>query len=249
MASDKGSTKTVVVPYKDSESGKKEQVARMFDNIAPTYDRLNRIISLGIDNYWRWRAIRLLRPIQPKRILDVATGTGDLALACMKLQPEKIIGVDISEGMLELGREKVAKKNLSQFIDLRTGDAENRPFDDNSFDALTVAFGVRNFEHLEKGLKELHRVIRPGGKAVILELTTPKRFPFKQFYEFHTKQLLPRIGKRLSKDDSAYTYLPESIKAFPEGERFTAMLRHSGFPEAKHIPLTFGVCSIYVGQK
>ncbi len=241
--------KEVVVPYQESELGKKKQIAQMFDNIAPRYDLLNRLLSLGIDNWWRWRAINQLKSLQPKEILDVATGTGDLALAMMRLNPDKVMGVDISEEMLAVGREKIRKRGLQEKIELRVGDAENLPFDNNSFDAVTVSFGVRNFENLEQGVTELYRVLKPGGKLVVLEFSKPKRFPIKQLFGFYFKYILPTIGRLVSSDDSAYTYLPASVQAFPEGAAFTDILIHSGFKTSQCIELSFGICSIYTGQK
>lgn len=238
-----------VVPYKTSSNSKKEQVATMFNNIAHRYDLLNHLLSLGIDKWWRWRMINQLKDIQPKSILDVATGTGDVALASMRLKPTKIIGVDISKEMLAVGKEKIIAKDLENTIDLQLGDAENLAFTNNSFEAITVAFGVRNFEHLEKGLGELYRVLRPKGKLVVLEFSKPKMFPIKQIYNAYFTYVLPLIGKFISKDQSAYTYLPDSVKACPEGETFLNILQTIGFKSTKCINLTFGICSIYVGSK
>jgi demethylmenaquinone methyltransferase/2-methoxy-6-polyprenyl-1,4-benzoquinol methylase len=238
-----------VVPYKEEKSGKKEQVARMFNSISGNYDFLNHFLSLGIDITWRKKAIKMLTEIQPKMILDVATGTGDFALAAMKLNPDKIIGIDISEGMLEVGRRKIRERNLTDKIDLQKGDSENLPFEENKFDAAIVAFGVRNFEHLEKGLSEMLRVIRPGGKIVILEFSKPRQFPFKQFYNFYFKFILPKIGKWVSNDQSAYTYLPESVQAFPDGDQFIELLSRLGYKNTACKPLTFGISSLYTGTK
>lgn len=237
-----------VKPYNEQGS-KKEQVANMFNNIAHKYDFLNRSLSMGIDIIWRKKAIAQLKEIQPKIILDVATGTGDVALEAMSLNPDRIIGLDISTGMLELGREKIAKRNLSAKIDMVEGDSENLPFEDNKFDAVTVAFGVRNFENLLKGLKEINRVLRPGGKLVVLEFSQPKNFPIKQLYWFYFNNILPLFGKMLSKDDSAYTYLPESVKAFPDGQNFLDVMNQAGFKDSKAKTLTFGISSIYTGLK
>ena len=237
-----------VKPYNEQGS-KKEQVANMFNNIAHKYDFLNRSLSMGIDIIWRKKAIAQLKEIQPKMILDVATGTGDVALEAMNLNPDKIIGLDISTGMLELGREKIAKRNLSAKIDMVEGDSENLPFEDNKFDAVTVAFGVRNFENLLKGLKEINRVLRPGGKLVVLEFSQPKNFPIKQLYWFYFNNILPLFGKMLSKDDSAYTYLPESVKAFPDGQNFLNVMNEAGFKSSTSKTLTFGISSIYTGLK
>jgi demethylmenaquinone methyltransferase/2-methoxy-6-polyprenyl-1,4-benzoquinol methylase len=238
-----------VVPYKEEKSAKKEQVARMFDNISPNYDFLNHFLSLGIDRGWRRKAISLLKSVHPKEMLDVATGTGDFALAALKLNPDKITGVDISEGMLEIGRKKIKARGLNDRIVLLTGDSENLPFAENKFDAVTVAFGVRNFENLEKGLSEIFRVMKPGATLVVLEFSKPARFPFKQFYNFYFKAILPLIGRIVSKDKSAYTYLPESVQAFPDGKRFEGILIKVGFKNTTCTSLTFGISSIYTGQK
>lgn len=240
----------IVKPYKEKESGKKEQVADMFDNISPTYDVLNRTLSLRIDVVWRKKAIKSLQEIQPKVILDVATGTGDFALQAIKsLKPEKVIGVDISQGMLNVAKEKIKTQQLEGIFEVKLGDSENLPFDDHSFDAVTVAFGVRNFENLKNGLSEIHRVLKPGGKAVILEFSNPKKFPIKQLYGFYSKTVIPALGKLISKDASAYTYLPESVEQFPDGEAFTSVMEASGFKTTKARPQTFGICTIYEGLK
>lgn len=238
-----------VVPYKNQSSGKKEQVAQMFDNISARYDFLNHFLSLGIDISWRKKAIRMLQPQAPKQILDIATGTGDFALQALKLNPDKIIGVDISEGMLEMGRKKIRQKGLEQKIELKYGDSENLEFTDNKFDAVIVSFGVRNFENLNAGLKEIHRVLKPGGSAMILEFSKPQRFPFKQLYGFYFKWILPLIGKVISKDRAAYSYLPESVDEFPYGHRFTEIMQQIGFKENICRPLTFGISSIYLAKK
>lgn len=238
-----------VIPYKDKSNSKKEQVAEMFDNISHRYDFLNHFLSLGIDKLWRKKAVRILQKDKPKILLDVATGTGDFALECLALKPEKIYGIDISKGMLEKGKEKVLRKGLQQQIELGYGDSENIPFDDQKFDALTVAFGVRNFENLEKGLGEMLRVLKPGGKAVILEFSKPKVFPIKQLYNFYFNTILPKIGQQVSKDASAYTYLPASVEAFPEGKTFETILQKTGFTPLKTYSLFFGVSSIYLAQK
>ncbi|MDN5203360.1 bifunctional demethylmenaquinone methyltransferase/2-methoxy-6-polyprenyl-1,4-benzoquinol methylase UbiE [Fulvivirgaceae bacterium BMA10] len=238
-----------VLPYKDRELGKKEQVAYMFNNISKRYDFLNHFLSLGIDIYWRKQAIKLLKPKKPQVILDIATGTGDFAIAAMKLNPEKIIGVDISEGMLEVGRKKMKKLELDSTIDLQLGDSEKLLFEDNKFDAVIVSFGVRNFADLKKGLSDMWRVLKPGGTAVILEFSKPKSFPFKQIYNFYFKYILPIIGRLISKDQAAYTYLPESVKAFPEGDDFLNIFKSVGFKDSQCKPLTFGISSIYIGQK
>lgn len=240
----------VITPYQQVDQGKKKQVAQMFNNISGTYDFLNHFLSLGIDVIWRKRAIRALKKLQPKHILDVATGTGDFAIqAARTLKPERIVGVDISEGMLGVGREKVEKKRLEDVISMELGDSEDLPFDTASFDAVTVAFGVRNFEHLEKGIAEIYRVVRPGGKVVILEFTTPKRFPIKQLYHFYFQYITPLIGRLFSKDNRAYSYLPESVEAFSQGTAFVDVLKQAGFLEVQHKPQTFGICGLYIADK
>lgn len=238
-----------ILPYKDSSEGKKEQVATMFDNISKRYDLLNHVLSLGIDVIWRKKAIKMLRDDHPKLILDIATGTGDFAIEALALNPEKIIGVDISAGMLEEGRKKIKKKKLEDRIELQLGDSEKLLFPENKFDAVIVSFGVRNFENLEKGLADMFRVLKPGGKTVIVEFSKPEKFPMKQGYNFYFKHILPRIGKLVSKDNDAYTYLPESVQAFPYGEKFLDILKEIGFKNVKCKPLTFGISAIYVGEK
>ena len=243
-------TSQTVKPYNDTDAGKKAQVADMFNNISGTYDFLNHFLSLGIDIIWRKKAIRTLKASKPERLLDVATGTGDFAMEAIKiLQPRKVIGVDISEGMLAVAREKIAKKGLNDRFEVTLGDSEKLPFSDSAFDAVTVAFGVRNFENLEKGLSDIHRVLRPGGKAVILEFSKPKRFPIKQLYHFYFNHITPLIGRVFSKDYRAYSYLPESVAQFPDGKRFTDILEHVGFQSAVARPQTFGICTIYVATK
>ncbi len=238
-----------VIPYKEKKSGKKEQVAEMFDNISHRYDFLNHFLSLGIDKLWRKKAVNLLRESNPKYILDVATGTGDFAIESLSLKPEKIYGIDISEGMMAKGRLKIGKQGHQEKIELKYGDSENIPFEENTFDALTVAFGVRNFEALEKGLTEMKRVLKKEGRAVILEFSKPKSFPIKQIYKLYFHKILPFIGKTVSKDSSAYTYLPESVEAFPEGKAFEQILQKVGFKFEQTIPLFFGIASIYVVRK
>ncbi len=238
-----------VVPYKDKGAGKKEQVAEMFDNISGNYDFLNHFLSLGIDIRWRKKAISMLKKDQPKLILDVATGTGDFAIEALALNPDKVIGVDISEGMLEVGREKLKKRGLDSRIELHKGDSEGLQFEDNKFDAAIVSFGVRNFENLDRGLADMYRVLKPGGKVIILEFSRPKRFPFKQVYNFYFKAILPKLGKLISKDNAAYTYLPESVEAFPDGEDFLSHMQQVGFKNTKCKALTLGVSSIYEGTK
>jgi len=238
-----------VIPYKDSSLGKKEQVTQMFDTISKNYDGLNRVISFGIDIKWRERVVNLLKKKQPKTILDIATGTGDLAINLVKTNAEKITGLDISPGMLEVGKEKIAKKKLSNTIDMIVGDSENLPFKENTFDAVTVAFGVRNFENLEKGLTEIYRVLKPTGTFVVLETSVPTKTPFKQGYHFYIKNILPTIGRIFSKDDVAYEYLSESAAIFPHGEAFNNILQKIGFIGIENKPQTFGVASIYVATK
>ena len=238
-----------VLPYKDKDTSKKEQIAAMFNSISGKYDFLNHFLSLGIDILWRKRAVRLLKKHQPKLIFDIATGTGDFAIEALSLNPEKIIGVDISEGMLSVGREKLIKKNLTDKIELLSGDSEVLPFEDNFFDAVIVSFGVRNFENLEKGLSDMLRVLKPGGKVVILEFSKPKSFPFKQIYQFYFQWILPKIGKLISKNHAAYTYLPDSVEAFPDGDDFLNILNKIGFQKNQCTPLTLGISSIYSGSK
>ncbi len=229
--------------------GKKGKVEAMFDRIAPRYDLLNLILSFGIDRLWRRKAVRLLRTDHPKEILDVATGTGDLAIAALALDPERVVGVDISEGMLALGRKKIEARGLSGRITLATGDSENLPFGDASFDAVLVAFGVRNFENLGRGLEEMRRVLRPDGALVVLEFSRPTAFPIKQLYRFYSEHVMPRIGGALSKDRAAYEYLPESAAVFPAGEEFLERMRRAGYRDASAKPLTFGIASLYKGYK
>ena len=238
-----------VLPYKDKDTSKKEQIAAMFNSISGKYDFLNHFLSLGIDILWRKRAVRLLTKHQPQLILDIATGTGDFAIEALSLKPKKIIGVDISEGMLSVGREKLIKKNLTDKIELISGDSEVLPFEDNFFDAVIVSFGVRNFENLEKGLSDMLRVLKPGGKVVILEFSKPKSFPFKQLYKFYFQWILPKIGKLISKNHAAYTYLPDSVQAFPDGDDFLNILDKIGFQKNQCTPLTLGISSIYFGSK
>jgi demethylmenaquinone methyltransferase/2-methoxy-6-polyprenyl-1,4-benzoquinol methylase len=240
---------STVTPYKNQTNSKKEQVAEMFNNIAPKYDFLNQLLSLGIHKGWRKKAVDLLREKKPKMVLDIATGTGDFAIEAVKLNPEKIIGVDISKGMLKLGVEKVNKLNLQNKIELKLGDSEKLPFSDNSFDAITVGFGVRNFENLEKGIADIYRVLNQDGMLVVLEFSKPTAFPVKQVYNFYFRYVTPFVGKLFSKDSSAYTYLPESVNAFPAGNAFLKVLQRAGFKETKDIPLTFGIASIYIAKK
>ncbi len=238
-----------VVPYKEQKASKKEQVASMFDQISPKYDLLNHLLSFGIDIYWRKKAINLLKPYQPHLILDIATGTADFAIEALAAKPDKIIGVDISEGMLNIGREKIKKMQLEDKIELHMGDSEKLLFQDNYFDAVIVSFGVRNFENLEKGLSDMNRVLKPDGTCVILEFSNPRKFPFKQLYNFYSNRILPLIGKTISKDKAAYSYLPESVQAFPDGDAFITIFEKAGFKSTQCIPLTFGISSIYIGKK
>ncbi|MCK0123617.1 bifunctional demethylmenaquinone methyltransferase/2-methoxy-6-polyprenyl-1,4-benzoquinol methylase UbiE [Gelidibacter sp. F2691] len=238
-----------VKPYKDSQLNKKEQVAQMFDNISKEYDGLNRVISFGIDVKWRKKVVDIVAQSKAKRILDIATGTGDLAINLAETEAEEIIGLDISDGMLEVGRKKIADKNLSDKIKMTLGDSENLPFDDNSFDAITVAFGVRNFENLEKGLSEILRVLKPHGTFVILETSVPTKSPFKQGYKLYSKYILPTIGKVFSKDRSAYSYLSESASVFPYGQALNNILRQIGFSNVEDLPQTLGVATIYKATK
>ncbi|MEI6880531.1 MAG: bifunctional demethylmenaquinone methyltransferase/2-methoxy-6-polyprenyl-1,4-benzoquinol methylase UbiE [Bacteroidota bacterium] len=239
----------IVKPDQSSDTAKKQQVEAMFDSIAEKYDFLNRFLSLGIDKGWRKKAINELKASQPKYILDVATGTGDLALEAMRLNPDKIVGLDLSEQMLVKGREKIIAAKLSSKIEMIKGDSENLPFKKDSFDAVTVAFGVRNFENLDAGLKEINRVMKTSAKLVVLEFSKPKVFPYKQLYNFYFTYLLSVWGNLLSKSSNAYTYLPESVKHFPEGDEFSAHLRLCGFKNIIAKPLTLGTCTLYVAEK
>lgn len=244
----------MVTPYHDKDSGqklgtKKQQVEKMFNNIASRYDLMNTVLSAGIHKRWRKKAIRILKEKNPKFILDLATGTGDFAIEAMKLTPDKIIAMDISEGMMEVGKEKVLKINLQDKIIFQKGDSENIPFPENSFDAITVGFGVRNFEDLVKGLQNMQRVLRPKGMAVILEFSKVEKFPVKQFYNFYFRFITPLIGRMFTKDKAAYTYLPESVSAFPYGKDFAAILMQAGFRDVQILPLSFGIATIYTGVK
>jgi len=238
-----------ITPYKNSTLGKKEQVAQMFDTISGNYDSLNRVISFGIDVKWRKKVLKIVSDKKPKIILDIATGTGDLAILMSQTNAEKIIGLDISAGMLEVGKKKIEEKKLSNVIELVLADSEKIPFDDNYFDAITVGFGVRNFENLEKGFTEILRVLKPNGVFVILETSVPDKTPYKQGYNFYTKNILPIIGKLFSKDNSAYGYLSESAAAFPYGEALNNILRKIGFIDVVALPQTFGVATIYSASK
>lgn len=245
----KAKKKTVVKPYNRDQSSKKEEVAEMFNNISKRYDFLNHFLSLGIDKRWRKKAIKKLAAIKPKKILDIATGTGDFAIAALKLNPIEVIGVDISQGMLDVGIKKMKRKGLSNVIKMKLGDSEELPFEDGYFDALTVGFGVRNYENLEKGLADMLRVLRPGGKVIILEFSKPKKFPIKQLFGFYSKRIIPFFGKRISKDERAYAYLPESVAAFPEGKAFTGILEKVGYTKVELKSVTGGIATIYSGIK
>ena len=238
-----------ITPYKESSLSKKEQVTQMFDTISGNYDGLNRVISFGIDVKWRKKVLQIVKASNPKTILDIATGTGDLAILMAETKAEKIIGLDISVGMLEVGKQKIVAKKLSQKIEMMVGDSEKMPFEDNTFDAITVAFGIRNFENLEKGLAEILRVLKPNGTFVILETSNPTKFPFKQGYVFYTKNILPLIGKLFSKDNVAYGYLSESAAVFPFGEALNNILKKTGFINVVDMPQTFGVATIYSASK
>jgi demethylmenaquinone methyltransferase / 2-methoxy-6-polyprenyl-1,4-benzoquinol methylase len=238
-----------IVPDTASKLSKKAQVADMFNNIAGRYDFLNHFLSMGIDKGWRKKAIAEVAAMQPKAILDVATGTADMAIAAAALQPQKITGIDIADQMLEVGRKKIKAQNLQQVITLQTGDSESMPFETGAYDVVMCAYGVRNFEHLEAGLTEMCRVMRAGGKVVILEFSHPSGFPVKQLYQFYFRYILPTLGKMVSKHSRAYTYLPESVMAFPEGGKFCAILNRCGFKNATARPLTFGITTLYTAFK
>ncbi len=241
--------KIEVKPYNQDDKSKKQEVAEMFDNISARYDFLNHFLSLGIDKIWRRKAINQLRSIPVINIIDIATGTGDFAIAALKLNPEEVIGLDISAGMLAVGEQKMIKNKVDSIIKMQLGDSENIPYDSNYFDALTVGFGVRNFENLELGLAEMLRVLKPGGKAVILEFSKPKRFPIKQIFGFYSRYFIPFFGKRISKDAQAYSYLPESVAAFPEGKDFEDILRKIGYKNIESTLVSGGIATIYAGIK
>ncbi len=239
-----------VVPFSDSGLGKKEQVAAMFDQIAFRYDLLNRFLSGGIDIFWRRQAIRQLAPYHPKAVLDVATGTADMAILMTRyLSSAHITGIDISAGMLEIGKQKIARLKLSDRVELQTGDSERIHFPDNSFDAVTVAFGIRNFENLEKGLGEMLRVMRPGGRLLVLEFSRPRQTVFRRFYNFYMRAVACPIGRLLSRNREAYQYLDESVRVFPEGQVLLEILKKSGYTDTRHHPLSMGICTIYEGTK
>jgi demethylmenaquinone methyltransferase / 2-methoxy-6-polyprenyl-1,4-benzoquinol methylase len=238
-----------IVPYKDLDLGKKDQVAKMFDNISGKYDFLNHFFSLGIDILWRKKSVKLLQKYQPKSILDVASGTADFAIEALALNPIKIVGVDISEGMLAVGQQKIKALKKNDIISLQVADSEKLPFQNNTFDAVIVSFGVRNFDNLLSGLTDMYRVTQEGGVCLVLEFSRPKNFPMKQIFNFYFKNIMPTIGKLVSKDASAYTYLPQSVKVFPDGDDFLKIFQTAGFKNTKCIPLTFGISSIYIGEK
>jgi len=238
---------TPVTPYSDQRP-KKEQVKAMFDNISGKYDFLNHFLSLGIDVLWRKKAVKMLASLHPKKILDLATGTGDFALECLVLNPDKVTGLDISPGMLQVGIEKMKRKKADK-VEMLLGDCEHLHFEDNAYDAITVGFGVRNFENLEQGLSEMHRVLRPGGKAVVLEPSFPVTFPMKQLFSLYFRFILPIVGRLVSSDTSAYTYLPASVEVFPEGEKFLEICDRIGFNKTVWHPLTFGICALYILEK
>lgn len=238
----------VVKPY-NTEQSKKQEVTAMFDNISARYDFMNHFLSFGIDRIWRRKAVQLLKDIQPLYILDLATGTGDFALALLKLKPKKIVGMDISKGMLDVGIKKMKERKVDHIIEMKHGDSEALPFESNSFDAVTVSFGVRNFEDLSQGLTEMLRVTRPGGKIVILEFSKPKKFPIKQSFRLYSKYIIPFFGKRIAKDEEAYAYLPESVQAFPEGQAFLDILTSLGYQNVSKKELSGGIATLYTGNK
>jgi demethylmenaquinone methyltransferase/2-methoxy-6-polyprenyl-1,4-benzoquinol methylase len=237
------------LPDKFSEQSKKDQVEEMFNDISPRYDLLNHLLSANIDKLWRRNAIQKLKPHKPKLILDIATGTGDFAIAAARIKNAKVIGIDISQGMLEVGQKKLEKRDLTETIELLKADSENLPFDNDKFDAAIVGFGVRNFENLKKGLTEINRVLKPGGVFYVLEFSKPVKSPYKQIYQFYFTKILPFIGRIISKNNNAYTYLPESVNEFPDGELFLTILAEVGFVRNKCFPQTFGVASIYEAFK
>ncbi|MCD6354182.1 MAG: bifunctional demethylmenaquinone methyltransferase/2-methoxy-6-polyprenyl-1,4-benzoquinol methylase UbiE [Prolixibacteraceae bacterium] len=239
----------MALPYKNSTHSKKGQVEEMFDSISPKYDLLNHLLSANIDKIWRKKAVKKLKPYAPERILDIATGTGDFAIAASRLINSKITGIDISEGMLEVGRRKMVKRGLTQRVILQKADSEDLPFSDNSFDAATVGFGVRNFENLKTGLAEILRVLKPGGVFVVLEFSNPRKSPFRQIYNFYFNHILPSVGSVISNHSRAYSYLPESVKEFPDGENFIGILSSVGFVECENFPQTGGIASIYKALK
>jgi demethylmenaquinone methyltransferase / 2-methoxy-6-polyprenyl-1,4-benzoquinol methylase len=245
----KKDNKISIKPYGEEGTSKKEEIATTFNNISAKYDFLNHFLSVGIDKLWRKKVIKMIKPFQPKKMLDIATGTGDFALESLKLEPKEIIGIDISQGMLSVGNTKMKKKGVDNIIKLKLGDSEDLPFEDGSFESITVGFGVRNFQNLEKGLGEMCRVLKKGYPCAVLEFSKPKRFPVKQFYGFHSKYVIPFFGKRISKDETAYKYLPESIAVFPEGEDFVKIMEKVGFEKVKSRQVSGGIATIYLGIK
>lgn len=237
------------VPYKNSDQGKKGQVEEMFDQISPRYDFLNHLLSVHIDKIWRRKAVKILSRYNPRTILDVATGTGDFAIAAARLNPRKITGIDLSEGMLKFGRKKIERKGMGNIIELRKGDSENLPYPENTFDAAIVGFGVRNFENLETGLSEIFRVLKPGGAFIVLEFSKPKNRFFRSLYFFYFTRILPWLGRLVSKNSRAYSYLPESVQEFPDGDDFIRILEAIGFAKCRWFPQTFGIATIYEAQK
>lgn len=237
-----------VTPYQ-SEATKKQQVTEMFDNIAPTYDKLNRLMTVGIDITWRRKAVKMLAKYNPKVCADIATGTGDFAIELIKLNPEKVYGIDISPQMLEVGKQKMKARKIDHIVEMKVGDSEHLVLEDNSMDVITIGFGVRNFENLKKGMAEVLRVLKPGGAVAILEPSFPTYFPMKQLFNLHFKVLTPLVGKLISGDDSAYKYLPESVGAFPNGQEFLDICTEVGFKKGIYKPLTFGMCALYIIEK
>lgn len=237
------------LPYKNSGQSKKVQVEEMFNQISPKYDLLNHLLSANIDKLWRKKTIKQLTPWNPGLILDVATGTADFAIAATAINNAKVVGIDISEGMLEVGRRKIEKKGLESRIELIKADSEKLPFESDTFDAAIVGFGVRNFENLKAGISEIKRVLKPGGVFFVLEFSKPVKTPYKQIYQFYFTKILPLIGRMVSKDSNAYTYLPESVNEFPDGDKFLSILAEVGFVESKYFVQTFGIASIYETQK
>lgn len=236
-------------PYDDNRS-KSEQVREMFDSIAPAYDFMNRAMTFGIDKLWRAKAVKMIRNHSPRQILDIATGTGDLAIKLARELPEvKITGVDLSEGMIEIGRKKVAEAGLDERVEMMTGDCLSLPMVDDNYDCVTVAYGVRNFERLLQGYREMLRVLRPGGMLCVIELSTPTSAIVKPLYKIYTRYIIPAVGRMVSKDVRAYSYLPESIAAVPQGDDMLAIMREAGFTDTRHRPLTFGTCTIYTASK
>ena len=243
------SNSKVVTPYGGDQNEKKNEVASMFNNIAGNYDFLNHFLSMGIDKLWRRKVVKMVKNVQAKHVLDVATGTGDLAIALLKANPDKITGIDISVGMLEKGKEKIKELKVDNIIHLEKGDSENIHFEEGTFDAITVAFGVRNYQNLDKGLSEMYRVLKPNAPLIVLEFSKPTNWFFKQIYFFYFCNVLPFIGRMVSKDSRAYTYLPESVKAFPDGSVFVNKLKETGFKTVRCTPLTFGISTIYEAVK